>query len=469
MNTYSYYTLFGSHLKTRTEIEKWAATFKINLAQDVKNEIFYHPDLGFAIPLISDNTVLMYVCHPISNVDSNLHYYFDVLDSDEKKKKLESNNKLKLLAQTAKVIKTVPMGSRLSPKGRHHQGGIPVKIHPKEVIKAILLGYLALPTDAVLVNACVAESYDLRSTCNIDRNTNKPSDSLKVLTQKVDNMINKNSHHYYRDSLVSNIGALLTRTTKAFNEEHVLKWRKPPKNSIWPWTELHHWHEVQESPITLANFTYKALVGGNTSNSYNKKSTIDQQYPVFNKPLNLEYGRKILEAFFESVINNRSKSAWGDLVYRIDNMKWGNLDNPCYMIPRLCLIMGVYPQFDDSGKFIKFLPLAENLKLPTKKIYIESPAIDIDCPNVSLEQYIALTTTICYELGLIQLDTLEKILGLIDGGSSLANSPNFVQMNLGKHVVCCIPETLAYDASSKAMLKLQTAIDSNVDDVEAVY
>ena len=62
---------------------------------------------------------------------------------------------------------------------------------------------------------------------------------------------------------------------------------------------------------------------------------------------------------------------------------------------------------------------------------------------------------LCYEFGLVSLDILHKTIGLTGCGESLKDSRSHTQVELGKNLVCCIPNKFSYDAANKALLKYQ--------------
>jgi len=119
--------------------------------------------------------------------------------------------------------------------------------------------------------------------------------------------------------------------------------------------------------------------------------------------------------------------------------------------------LGVVPKFNQSGVFEKFVPLPANIVKPSKKVYIESSAIDVDNTH-KLEPMLNLTMMLCYEVGLISLETLEKSIGLVNAGEALGKSDDYVHVAMGKHVVCCIPKSYSYDAGRKQLMKVDAKL-----------
>jgi hypothetical protein len=436
-----------------------------NLNVDMRNVCgdnpFYYSDIGLFYPLISDTTVLGYIAAPIQKGQLAK---LEVLDAANVKKLSEANI-LRLLPQTIKALNTVSMGSRMCSRAfsqNYNHGEISIKIRTSEIIKAVTLGYLEFPKDTQLLDVLTEVNYEIGSL--LKQNKGAP---LQAKSKAVYNFINGHSWGEWLNKQVgSSIGKNLVRSNKAFDQADEIKWRKPSKNSVWPYTLDHHWFMVQESPITLANYTFKALLQG-SDNSNRKKDKIDAQYPIFSKPYTVECGRKLLEIFFVDVLTKKSKSQWGQIVHMTDNMRWVS-DNPCYLIPKLCLALGVVPRFDESGTFTKFFPINGNLKQPSKKLYVEINSINID-QNNKLEPFIATIMSLCYDLGLVPLDAIEKNLGVINAGEALKHSKDYYKSTLGNNIVCCIPKEFSNNLTNKAIVKLKETLEKQKPTDEPVF
>lgn len=453
--SFNYYTVFDNNFTPFKFIE---ADFKAK-GIDIKTKCglnpFYHEDMGIFVPMFMSGVVLGYIHHPVNKGQLNYFTVFDQPTVDHHSK----DNSLKLLPQTVKVLTNTPLGTRLCSDNfvnYHGHGEMAIKLRPQEVMKAIVLGYLSLPSDQSLLNY-LSNRYDVK-----DALAAHPNASLQKKAELIYAAINRDNqrNRYNYDGIGKTAGFRLSRTAKAFDKDHVIKWRKPPGNSAWPWTLDHHWFEIQESPITLSNYTFKSLLSG-TGASESKKSKIDNQYPIFSRKLNLEHGRKILEMFFEDTLGKRSNGAWTNVVQMTNNMRWVS-DNPCYVVPKLCLVMGVVPVFDNSAKFVKFAPMQNNIKLPTKKLYVPFENFNIDQGN-DLSPFLVSTIALCYELGLVSLDTVETYFGIVNAGKALENNSNYMKTPIGEHVICCIPKTFSYDVSAKALAKHNAKNESEKD------
>jgi hypothetical protein len=371
------------------------------------------------------------------------------------------------MPKTVKALVTISAGNRLA--NNEHSGresGPAIKLKQSEVIKALLLGYLEPPTEEALINLLIESNYDLQTLFRYDKVT-----PLSAKIDKVDSFVNNLNKpvgggyewgENYSRTVGSNIGYQFVRSSKQFEENHAIKWRKPSKSSSWPWTLDHHWFIVQESPITLANYTYKALLGAGGQNNYQKRDKIDAQYPIFHKNNAVDQGRRLLEIFFKHAVGNRSKSKWGEVVHCTQLMRWTS-DNPCFIIPKLCMVLGVMPTFDDCGSFEKFVPLAGNFKQPNKKLYLEFNAVDIE-QSSSLEPFITVTLGLCYDLGVLKLNAIEKILGVVNAGAALENNSNYFRVSMGNNIVCCVPNDYSYNIINKAISKFEANNNLNASD-----
>lgn len=445
---------------TKASADKMLSDRGEKFPPNMGSDPYYHHELGVFIPLISDGQVIAYFNGPISSIGtSNFVLTASVVET------LSNQKTLKLLPQTVKALKSVPAGSRISPGSyngySYRSNGAGMKLRSSEVLKAMLLGYIDIPTDNNLILAIANSNYDLAT--ELGTKPNKQSTmSLAAKTAKVDKYLNgKNSNNqkvcseWQQRSMGKAIGYDLFRSSKPFDANHEMKWRKPAKTSLWPWTLDHHWFEVQESPITMANYAYKALLSG--SSNRHKAESVNQKYPVFNRQLTMDYGRKVLELFFNESLKNKSAAAWGQLTHMLsNNMEWVVV-NPYYAIPKLCLTLGVIPKFNESGVFEKFVGMEGNATQPTKKVYLEAAAIDVDNSH-KIETMLNLTMALCYEMGIISLDTLEKSIGLVNAGEGLGNSEDYVHVEMGKHLICCIPKSYSYDVGRKQICKVDAKI-----------
>ena len=120
----------------------------------------------------------------------------------------------------------------------------------------------------------------------------------------------------------------------------------------------------------------------------------------------------------------------------------------------LCMSLGVVPSFNNkTGNFEKFLPL-EKLHTPTKKVYFDTSVISIvedsrkssrDYASSEINGAIALTMLFCYEVGIISLETLETVTNFAQLSATFENQVDLLQVNIGNHLVACLPITEAMD------------------------
>jgi hypothetical protein len=450
---FNFYTTFSEHFKSFRNVASLMSAKNIDINVKCQNHAFYDKNEGIFVPVAVENLVMGYVNYafPQSQLDD-----FVVFD-DPTVADCAKNNTLKLLPQTVKILTSASAGSRLSVNSyaRTHET-VSLKLRPQEVLKAVVLGYLKF-SDGEEMISLLSRNATGYAISQLAKGTPLAKKAALVHAAFADPT--KVEAWEYR-VISDNLGNMLVRTVKMFDKDHVLKWRKPPKNSVWPYTLDHHWFEVQESPISLANYTFKALLTG--THNYGKIEKIDNQYPIFSRKLNLEHGRKILESFFQDALTNRKNHAWTNVVHQVNNMRW-HTDNPCYAIPKLCLVLGVVPTFNETGQFVKFVPAQNNLKLPNKKLFIELTSINID-QSTNLSPFLLATMVFGYELGLVPLSTIEQNFGIVNAGAAFDVNPNYTKVPLGNNVVCCISKTFSYDVSNEALAKYNAKLLSEKEE-----
>jgi len=474
---------FITKSKAERMLKEKGQTFPSNLGTNA----YYCVGLGIFIPLISDGQILAYLNGAISSFVGWIDVGGAIIDS-EAIKLFSDKKRFKFLPQTIKALKSVPTGSRISTNvnssaySRTRTNGM--KLRSSEVLKALLLGYINVPADNDLISMLTNNISELASrvdkklsltakTVLVDKYLNdklyiSPTDKVRTSTGSslAHHSCGSNVSEWQLKHLSIAIGHLLIRSSKTFDNKHEVKWRKPPKSSLWPWTLDHHWFEIQESPITAANHSYKALLSGDSKRS--KMDSVDAKYPIFHRQNSMDYGRRVLEGFFNSALKDKSSRAWGILTHTlISNMDWV-VANPYYAIPKLCLTLGVVPKFNESGVFERFVKIQGNTMQPTKKVYIESDAIDVDHTH-KLEPMLNLTMALCYTLGLVSLSTLEKSIGLVNAGEGLGNSKEYVHVNMGDYLVCCIPKSYSYDVGKININRIETKLSQMGDKEDDQY
>lgn len=466
---FNYSTSFEDSLYTLQKVTKIMKGLRnIDVITEFGNDPFYDDDYGIFYPLTIDGNVVAYLKAAIGK---NKIFTYQRLDA-ARIEDLIKNNTLKLLPKTVKALSTISPGNKMCRDPYQSYGNHPtLRLKNSEIIKALVLGYITLPADGNLVDLAINSNYSLQSMFGSKHSKIDPKIKNKTVIDTINNPADQNNGEgwgtHNSNQLAKRVCVELTRSNKVFDDTHVLKWRKPSKNSAWPWTLDHHWFMVQESPITLANYTYKALLGSGSRSNYDKKDKIDNQYPVFAKNNAVEHARRLLETFFDEVVGNRSKHRWGDVVYSTQNMRWVS-DNPCFLIPKLCLVLGVVPSFDASGKFQKFVPMAGNFTQNTEKLYLELSAMNIDQTS-DLQPFITMILALCYDLGIVKLDVIEKTLGVVNGGAALKNNSNYLKANVGNNLVCCLPKNYSYDMTVKALTKFNLAMAEESKKEEPVF
>jgi len=359
---------------------------------------------------------------------------------------------LKLSPQSLKMLKSTAFNSKAFPEYETGQSTWHIKgfkCRAEDVVKAFAFGYLKLNDSKSLLEALCQSDYSLQQFLNDKRNdlSQVYSTVLEYYTKdEVTNSAGFRVENRDTNWSVKYLGQRITphfeRTNKALNEDCVIKWRKPSKNSKWPYTLDHHWFESQESPISLQHHTLAALMG-NTYRTH--KENLFSNLPIFSNILTLETCRKNVELFFCNIQKMLGKrphmsNEYGRYVGEVHNMDWpsGKFSNrnltPELFPVKACLALGVMPTFDTSGAFNKFIPISGKLHNNTKILYYATD------PETFVDQRLDVTLLLCYSVGLMTLEQLDLILGPISATSELLKSDSMrVNLKLSNNVVCCTP------------------------------
>ena len=110
-----------------------------------------------------------------------------------------------------------------------------------------------------------------------------------------------------------------------------------------------------------------------------------------------------------------------------------------------CLALEVIPIFDQSGQFIRFTRIDNNLSDNKHVVYY-----DIDPHNLSTRRP-DITFLLAYSAGLITIKDLETLLG-INRNKTTAETDGQVHLRLSKNIVLCFP--IEY-----ALTQVQTSFD----------
>lgn len=412
---------------------------------------------GLFIPIVANNRVLAYYnCVLVSQaipVDLNGLVILDPTTLAA----AELKGQIKLLPQTVKMLKLLAHGKNLhNGNSRSTRGVAGMKVRLTEAMKAWLLGYINLPQDESLLTAIANSCYDLQAVDG--SNTKKPGNVRYSYSDRVDtafNYLNAAQVSSYQARNVSrHVGFQASRSAKDVQPGVEVKWRKPSKTSIWPYTLDHHWFEIQESAVSIANHVLKSLLN-RTESSHHASRQIDLKFPILHRQAVLAGCREVLELFFADTAAaqqaGRYCNLWGSIDYKVRKLDLLHT-SPVYLIPKMCLLLGVAPSFDKSGQFLKFNPIDNKLLVNTTKVYLESKSIDMrDNEGATLSN---MTLALCYSLGLMSLADLENRIGIINAGVALNQDPNFIKIAIGPNLVCCVSKTFAYDACKPKLSKL---------------
>jgi len=367
----------------------------------------------------------------VANKLNLLENHIKLLETDQDFKDAD----FKLSAQSLKMLKSLAPNSKAFPgyDDNWHIKGF--KCRAEDVIKAYAFGYLKLNDSRPLLEAICQSDYNLQQFLGDKRNS---------MSQVYSNVMEYYTNGEGKSSWgLKYMGQRLTphfeRTNKVLNEDCVIKWRKPNKNSKWPYTLDHHWFESQESAISLQHHTLAALMG-NTHRLH--KESLFSNLPVFSSINLLEMCRKSVELFFCNIqkILGKHTNEYGRYVGMVNDLDWPNgkfssrkLTAEVFPV-KACLALGVMPTFDASGAFDKFVTIGDKLFNNTKILYY---AID---PETFVDRRPDITLLLCYSVGLMSLEQLDLILGPISATSELLKSDSMkINLKLSNNVVCCTP------------------------------
>lgn len=353
-----------------------------------------------------------------------------VIDSPEALKQAG----VKLSAQSIKMLKTLRANNKVFANDSYHSNR-GFKCRAEEVIKCLTFGYFNFPDDRSFMETLTQNDYNIHAYVSDKRN------SIAAASAELVKYFNNNERtHWNNRSVGARISKDMVRTVLAPDEECVVKWRKPSKNSKWPYTLDHHWFCCQESPVAMAHHTMASLMSRGEGRS--NRDQLMLNLPIFLHIRALEICRKIMENFFTNLpeILKTHSSAMGEYSRMVHEFEWPNGRYSSRkvapeMFPiKAALALGVLPKFDDSGKFDRFIPINGTLHDNPKTIYLEMDTEYLQ--RRRSEQSMLLM----YSTGLISLEDLEKILGPISHNEQqLRDNSEKVQLRMSRNVVCCLP------------------------------
>ena len=377
---------------------------------------------------------------------------------------------LKISAQTTKLVK----GSEVSKKmlttahwqsyfnhAGHRRGNNAFRCKPEEVIKALALGYLKIDTNGTGFKQAVNHINRVKSPPPVppswDTSSVKAYEDYLVASK-----IPKVAHRFYEEGKLEERNEFFTfiqactgeiqRTSLEVDPKTETKWRKASKNSMWPYTLDHHWFNAQEGRISVAHHAFKSLMHGGRGNSDADK--IQLNLPIFTAIKTLERARKILEHFFSNtsiILNNKNNGEFARFVSSVHDLEWPSrkyaqkIVSPEMFPVIACLALEVIPIFDQSGQFIRFTRIDNNLSDNKHVVYY-----DIDPHNLSKIRP-DITFLLAYSAGLITIQDLETLLG-INRNKTTAETDGQVHLRLSKNIVLCFP--IEY-----ALTQVQTSFD----------
>lgn len=365
-----------------------------------------------------------------------------IADSNELK-----NAGVRLSAQSLKMLKMLKLSHKAFDFD-HNWNARGFKCKTEEVIKCLAFNYLGVMDNRSFLDHLTVQEYSLHHVV-VDKNNPMPV----VYAEVVKYFQNVNKSSWAQRNLGSRISYAIVRTDRTVDDESSVKWRKPSKNSKWPYTLDHHWFTCQESPVAMAHHTMAALM---SKESGRNKEQLMLNLPIFQNIRSMEICRKLLEQFFANLKQTLQphSSTFGNYCSMLNDFEWPNARysrrklNPEMFPVKAALALGVLPFFDESGAFQKFVPINGRLHDNDKTIYIDMPCDFLS--NRRPEQALLLL----YSVGLMSLEDLEKILGPVSQNeASLKGQSDRVQLQMSRNVVCCLPVDAANQTVSKMLAK----------------
>lgn len=369
------------------------------------------------------------------------------LDSEDKLKGIG----LKLSPQSIKTLKSVAANNTAF-TDQHSWTTRGFKCKSEDVIKSLVMGYYAINESREMLENLAYNDYNLQYLVR-DKKTPLPTVYAK-LTAHFESDVKS---HWMSQSIGQRLSHALIRTAKAVDDTYVLKWRRPNKNSKWPYTLDHHWFCSQESPIATAHHSFSALMGRNAN-----RDQLMMTLPIFTNIRQLEIARKITEYFYSNIQNilKKDSSNCGTYFSMVNDFEWpsgryGRRKMTADLFPiKACLAMGVTPTFNQDGTFNKFVPIANTLLDNPETLYIEMEADDLGKrkPDVTL--------MLGYSIGLLSVETLELLLGpILVNKARLIDDPHRIQLQISRNIVCCVPVTTAKNSLAASLMKYDVYLD----------
>lgn len=370
---------------------------------------------------------------------------------------------VRLSPQSVKMMKSLRLNSNAF-ESDHNWSTRGFRCRAEEIVKCLALGYLQFSATRSIFEQLAYSDYTLQSFVTDKRN------SMNEVTKKmVDHFYKQEKSHWTSRAQGQRMTQGMVRSDKTPDDTCVVKWRKPSKNSKWPFTMDHHWFTCQESPVAMAHHTLLSLMNDRHSNRNRDQLMVN--LPVFSHIRQLEVCRKLLENFFTNLTEcmKPHSSVFGNYVSQVNDFEWpnnrySNKRIPAEMFPvKACLAMGVLPSFDKSGKFDKFVPINGHLHDNQETLYFE---FEVDG---MVRRRADISLILLYSTGLISRENLESVVGPVSvTGAGLKQDPSKVQLHISKNVVCCLPVDAAsvsvYNTMTKYGIRHNSSSSSSVSE-----
>jgi hypothetical protein len=435
------------------------------------------------IPVVVGGKAMGYVFSAVTSTAPKITAdSFVVLDSQEK----ISNCDIKLTPKLIKVLKNVETGTPvMGTNGGGHYYSIRsadgFKLQAGDITKLMLLGYLELAGEEALVECLTSTAYAFRSLqsksvslsskikaisdymecTDTGTRTNPNNTSTKASTSYGDS---ENLGHWDRQSIGGQLSYKVYRSAKAVDDTDQVKWRKPPKSSVWPYTLEHHWFEIQESGIVAMNLQLTGLLQctGNAAQRSTKVATINNAYPMFKNLVGLSNSRNLLQRYFTECL--LGKMHWSDIENDIKNCHFGVPYNHYYggrmdgkfMLVSMCLASGMAPVFD-KGVFSKFEPISSKIVPPTGEPIRVS--MELFTESAKYIQYVPML--LMYQIGLISPDTLRSCTPIV---KQKGDTDKIVEIDVGHGLIVQADRNTAVLASAKKLATMRQQAQKEIAD-----
>lgn len=354
---------------------------------------------------------------------------------------------IKLSSQVLKVLKSLPAGSGLASSDVIYSHNKGFSCRGEDFVKAVAMGYMEFEDSRTSATALSYSDYNLQYAINDKKVSNE-----KAFSTLLQHFTATAKNKYYAQNAAHRLPACFKRSSLELDDTMVVKWRRPNKNSKWPWTLDHHWFVVQESPIAIQNQIMTDLM--RNGGSMESRNSLNYNLPTFSSIRTMENCRKTLEEYFSNWTNIYVHGGHSShYAARINDIDWpGHKYNGRRLTPetfpiKAALALGVRPEFDQGGQFSKFVPIAGNLLNNTEVVYRDVPDPLSCMKRLSSKGITELSVLMLYSEGLISLDNLEASIGSVrNNREALINDSSKIKIPLSTKVMLCVDRDSAYKA-----------------------